>query len=101
MKQVFNFISIKIIYLCEKINTMIQVITIDDSNKSNNILLELVNELSKKNKGILLGAKAMEAIDEVEDERLVKKMKIAMKGGLANKKEKAAFLKRMGIKNED
>jgi hypothetical protein len=80
---------------------MIRVITIDDSKKANKVLLEIVEEFSKKNKGILMGEKALMAIEEVEDEILAKKMKAALKSGFLNKSEKKAFLKKHGIVNAD
>lgn len=74
---------------------MKHVIVIDDKSNSSKAFFLYAKELAKKDKTVLIDKQALEAIEEVEDNVLVKEMKKAEKFGLASPKEKKAFMARV------
>ena len=71
---------------------MKHLVEIDDGTKAGETLLNLVEILSKKNKGIDL--LRHEIIEEMEDLKLFKKMEDSRKTGLADTEE---VLKKLGL----
>ena len=77
---------------------MKHLLVIEEKTAASKAFLLMVNEFAKKEKWLLVGNKALNAIEEIEDEHLGAIMKKANSGKIATEKEKSAFFKKVGIK---
>lgn len=77
---------------------MRHVLVIDDKTSASKAFLLMVNEFAKKEKWILTGNKAIDAIEEIEDEHLRLLMNKATTTKIASEKEKQHFFKELGVK---
>lgn len=77
---------------------MKHLLVIEDETAASKAFLSMVNEFAKKEKWLLVGNKAINAIEEIEDEHLCELMKKANTGKIASEKEKAKFFNKIGVK---
>lgn len=79
---------------------MKHLLVIEDKTAASKAFLLMVNEFAKKEKWLLVGNKAINAIEEIEDEHLGVLMKKANTGKIANKKQKTTFFNKLGVKTK-